>query len=147
VRNPTVTATFLVVGILYAWACLTPAISDGGPASSDLDFMSGPHCGLEILLFGWGGGNNGVPWSANVVLGLGLLALAGRRFRLACALGVVASALGLTTWWVWGYRSLRIGYFFWQASLVALAVGAGIGWRKGNGVTAGAAPARFPAST
>jgi hypothetical protein len=146
-RRRVVRGTLLAVGVLYAWACLTPAINDGGPPSSDLDFLSGPHIGLEILLFGWQGGNNGVPWSANVVLGLGLLALAGGRFRLACTLGGVATALGLTTWWVWGYRSLSVGYFLWQGSLVALAVGAGVGLTDRFANRSLSAPARSPASS
>jgi hypothetical protein len=112
---------------LFGLACLTPAIRvDDGRPSSDLDFRIGTAFGWEILLWGWGGGNNGIPWSANVFLGLGLLLLALRRFRAACVLGATAAVLGLTTWWVWGYESVRVGYFLWQSSLIAL--GAGAGW-------------------
>src|SRR5262245_15424348 len=91
-----------LVGLLFLLACFLPCI-DCGPEvpSSDPgfpDFTAGPHFGLEILLFGWSGGNNGVPWSANVFLALGLLCLWNRQPATAGALGILASALGLTTW-------------------------------------------------
>ncbi len=122
--------TALVVLVLFGMACLPPAIRvDDGRPSSDLDFKIGTAFGWEILLFGWGGGNNGVPWSANVFLALGLPLLALKRFRAACVLGGIAAILGLTTWWVWGYQSVRVGYFLWQSSLLALAVGAGLAGR------------------
>ena len=128
----TVFRTVLTVAILYGLACLTPAIRvDDGKPSGDLDFKIGTVPGLMILLFGWEGGNNGIPWSANVFLGLGLLALAGRRFRVACTLGSAATVLGLTTVWVRGYKNLHVGYFLWQASLATLAVRAGVAaWRS-----------------
>src|SRR4051812_26174271 len=107
--------TATIVALLYAAACFTPAIRvDDGIPSSDLDFKLGTVPGLFILLLGWTGGNNGVPWSANVFLGGGLLLLALKRFRGAAVLGVLAAALGLTTCWVWGAGNLRLGYFLWQ---------------------------------
>src|SRR5882724_6709775 len=83
----------IVMG-LYLSACFLPCIDSGPavPVSSDLDFHvfdRGCHFGMEILLFGWSGGNNGVPWSANAFLALGLLCLWSRRLRVAVALGIV----------------------------------------------------------
>ncbi|OWK38520.1 hypothetical protein FRUB_07640 [Fimbriiglobus ruber] len=89
-----------------------------------MDFERGWQFGLVILLGGWGGGNNGVPWSANVFLVAGVYSLADGRYRLAVALGFVASALGLTTWWARPYDTIMIGYYVWQASLLTLALGA-----------------------
>jgi hypothetical protein len=116
----------LVVVGLYLAACFTPAIYvDDGIPKGDLDFNTmGSPFGLEILLFGWTGGNNGVPWSANVFLALGLLALWAKQMHGALVLGSIASLLGLTTWWVWRGSQMLVGYYFWQTSLVLLAAGA-----------------------
>lgn len=119
---------FLAVGVLFILACFLPCI-DGGPevVSSDPgfpDFESGWHFGLEILLFGWGGGNNGVPWAANVFLAFGLVCLWSRWLRLAAVQGFIASLLGLTTWWARRYDTMMVGYYFWQASQLVLAGGA-----------------------
>jgi hypothetical protein len=116
---------------LYLAACFTPAINvDDGIPKSDLDFRDGSPIGLVILLFGWTGGNNGIPWSANVFLGLGWVALLARQHRAAFVLGTIASALGLTTWWVWGYGRVLLGYYLWQASLMLLAAGGWAAWRR-----------------
>src|SRR5438105_3130863 len=117
-------ATALTVTGFYLAACLTPAIYvDDGIPSSDLDFKDGSPIGLVILLFGWCGGNNGVPWSANVFLVLGLYQLHVRRLRPAFVLGSIATVLGLTTWWVWGLGNLLVGYYLWQASLAVVPAG------------------------
>jgi hypothetical protein len=122
----------LVYGIvlLYLLACCLPCV-DGGPAVAESwDFEAGWNYGWVILLVGWEGGNNGVPWSANVFLAGGLLCLWKRRFRTALCLGIVASALGLTTWWVRRYDRLMIGYYVWQTSLLSLALDAALAYRK-----------------
>jgi hypothetical protein len=118
--------------LLFISACFLPCI-DRGPwtPSSDppaFDFTAGWHFGLEILLLGWGGENNGVPWSANVFFALGLWCLWARLPRTASALGIVATGLGLTTWSLnWFAREsdyhVMIGYYFWQGSLLVLAAG------------------------
>jgi hypothetical protein len=128
--------TARAVLLLYLAACLTPAI-DCGPSvpSSDPgfpDFDAGWHWGLEILLFGWAGGNNGVPWSANVFLAIGLIGLRARWFRVAAASGSIAIVLGLSTWWVYRYSHchLLVGYYLWQGSLTALCLGASWAYRR-----------------
>ena len=124
-------AIFLSIIGLYLAACFTPAIYvDDGIPTSDLDFKDGSPIGLIILLFGWTGGNNGIPWSSNVFLGLGLVALLARRPRAAFVLGTIASALGLTTLWVWGSGRLLLGYYLWQISLVLLAAGGWATWMR-----------------
>ena len=123
--------SFLVavgVCLLYLLACCLPCV-DCGPAveSSDPgfpDFEAGWNYGWQILLLGWGGGNNGVPWSANVFLAFGMVCLWCNWLRATFWLGIVASALGLTTWWVRRYDTLMIGYYVWQASSLLLAGGA-----------------------
>jgi hypothetical protein len=124
--------TFTAVMAFYVAACFTPAIYvDDGISTSDLDFKEGSPIGLVILLFGWSGGNNGIPWSANIFLALGLPPLLLGRFRAAFVLGGIASALGLTTWPVWGYDRMLAGYYLWQASLLSLTTGAGYAaWRQ-----------------
>jgi hypothetical protein len=121
------------VCLVFLLACLLPCI-DCGPEvpSSDPgwpDFTAGWHFGLAILLLGWEGGNHGVPWSANVFLALGLLCLWLRQPRAAGVLGLIASALGLSTWALnWFSRPhnyhMMVGYYFWQASQLVLAAGA-----------------------
>jgi len=124
----------VVVCLLNLLACFLPCIDCGpGFQSSDPgfpDFEAGWNFGWQILLLGWGGGNNGVPWSANVFLALGLACLWKRWLRAAAWLGVLASLLGLTTWWVRRFNTLMVGYYIWQASLLVLAVGAALSVRK-----------------
>jgi hypothetical protein len=122
-----------LVCLLFLVACFLPCIDCGpGVTSSDPgwpDSLAGCHIGLEILLFGWGGGNNGVPWSANVFLALGLYCLWIRRRRAAAAFGIIATCLGLSTWLLNSFSRpytihVMLGYYFWQASQLALSIGA-----------------------
>jgi hypothetical protein len=122
----------LAVFGLYQVACFLPSIDCGPPivnssgdvAGSDLLGERGSHAGLELLLVGWCGGNNGVPWSANVFLLLGWACLMLRRLRAGAAFGFIATVLGLTTWWVRRHDTLMVGYYVWQASHFVLAGGA-----------------------
>jgi len=125
-------ATGLFTCVFYFLACITPAIFvDDGIPRSDLDFRDGSPFGITLLLLGWTRKDGVVPWSANFFLVLGLLALLVRFYRVTFVLGGVASALGLTTWWLWGYDRMLIGYYFWQSSLLLLTVGAGWeAWRQ-----------------
>ncbi len=118
------------IAIFFLLACCLPCL-DGGPAAPDSwDFEAGLIYGWVILLVGWEGGNNGVPWSANVFLFGGLFCLWKGWYRTALCLGIVASVLGLTTWWVRRYDRLTIGYYVWQMSLLSLALGSALARRK-----------------
>jgi hypothetical protein len=116
----------VLLAVCYAAACMTPVVRlDDGIPTSDLDFKNGSPIGLIVLLFGWTGGNNGIPWSANVFLALGLFCLWIGQYRRALALGIIANVLGLMTWWVLRYYPLLIGYYLWQSSLLILLAGSG----------------------
>jgi hypothetical protein len=121
------------VCLLFVLACFLPCIDCGEEVpSSDPgfpDFTAGLHFGLVILLLGWSGDNNGVPWSANVFLALGLASLGFRRYRTAAVLGIIASTLGLTTLALNRFSRSHdieplVGYYFWQGCQLVLAVGA-----------------------
>ncbi|HJT77613.1 MAG TPA: hypothetical protein VJ739_10475 [Gemmataceae bacterium] len=100
----------LLVAGLYAAACLAPISSEAGCALP----------GWAVLLRGWRLPFC-VPWSANLLLLAGLLCLARGWHRAASRLGVGAVLLGLTCWALMSRPSF--GYYFWQASMVQLALG------------------------
>jgi hypothetical protein len=101
-------AVSLVVGLLYAAACICPAIEfakapppppprDIGDIRifGDLDPEAGTHIGLVALLVGW------LPpwtmaWSANLCLLLGWILLLCRCNRVALGCGAAAALLGLS---------------------------------------------------
>jgi hypothetical protein len=93
------------VVLLYGAACLLPATCCA---------PEGERCralrGWILLCWGWLGGETAVPWLANVALALGLSYLAAGWHRAALLAGVVASALGLTTWWVLRGSTFLEGY-------------------------------------
>lgn len=92
--------SFLVavgVCLLYVLACILPCVDCGPALEGFLDFEAGWNYGWQILLLGWHGGNNGVPWSANLFLAFGLACLWSNWLRSAFWVGIVASVLGLTT--------------------------------------------------
>jgi hypothetical protein len=110
---------------LFFLACLLPCIDcgpdiqSGDPGFPDIE--KGWHLGFSLLLSGWRGGNNGIPWSANVLLLIGVWCLGTRRLWRGLLAGLVAAALGLTSWWARRYDTLMVGYYLWQASLFMLA--------------------------
>jgi hypothetical protein len=112
-----------LVQILFLVACLLPCIDCGPDLQSGdpgfPDFEAGRQYGLTILLFGWSGGNNGVPWCANVFLAVSLFCFAKKQIRLAILLSGIASLLGLSTWWARRYDTLLVGYYVWQLSMFA----------------------------
>jgi hypothetical protein len=122
----------LVVGALYAVALFAPAIKadEGGRACTAIRLGTLP--GWETLVFGWVPPLT-IPWSANLLLLLGWILLLRARYRPAMRLGVAAMLAGLTTLALWpleGWETLRVGYYFWQASLFVFAWGSWRLWRR-----------------
>lgn len=64
-----------------------------------------------------------IPWSANLLLLAGWLLLLFGRFRTAACLGSLGAIVALTTW-NFDFPQLLAGYYLWQASLLAFALGA-----------------------
>ena len=113
----------LVWGLFVA-ACVAPAIyfDDGRPAGWALRL--GTQSGWHALLFGWQFPFC-IPWSANFLLVAGWMFLHVGRFKTAARLGGVGALLALTTWG-FDFPHLLVGYYLWQASLVALTTGAAV---------------------
>ncbi len=101
------------IASFYAASLCLPALGN-----SDTSFLFGIVC-LIYLPFAC----LCPAWWANPLLFVGCwsLALGNRRTALWC--GLVASALGFSIMWViTGIEQLQIGYLFWMASLIGLAV-------------------------
>jgi hypothetical protein len=111
----------LILG-LGITSCLLPALQLPGGRTLH---------GLPLLLAGWRRPFS-VAWSANLVLGLGLLCLTARRYRWAALLGAAAALLGLTTATLAGPLRLLSGYYLWQASLILLVLGANVLAQRGR---------------
>jgi hypothetical protein len=141
-------AVTAIVGLLYLVACMSPAVElakappdpnrahDFGEIDLTPD-IAGEHLGIGALLLGW------VPpwtlaWLANPLLLAAWVLLMTRNPRLSLCTGVLAALAGLTTWNLFtlfdGYRvqSLLVGYYLWQASLTAIALGAVVVWVTGR---------------
>lgn len=122
-----------IVG-LFGVACAVPAVYlvKMGPHGY-VEAGKGPLPGWAALLCGWCVNNvrDTVPWLANLPWLIGMICLLLKKYRLALGFGVAASLLGLTTLFYFHPLSRQdhplIGYYFWQASLLALAVAAGLG--------------------
>jgi hypothetical protein len=87
--------------------------------------------GFSLLFAGWRRPFS-VAWSANLVLSVGLLCLAARRYRMAALVGAAAALLGLTTAALAGPLHLLSGYYLWQAGLILLALGAHVLAQRGR---------------
>ncbi|MDG3007368.1 hypothetical protein [Paludisphaera mucosa] len=99
---------------LYAGACATPALRNGGDGES-----ANYIYGWTLLMMGW------LPpyifaWMANPLMLAGWGAYLFRCYRTARVIGLVAFIFALTTWYLLEPASLFIGYFLWQASAAAL---------------------------
>jgi hypothetical protein len=125
-RGLAVLALSLVVGGLYAAACVLPAVEYLPPTHRDFGDITpyGSVPGIVALIFGIGSEAR-VAWSANVFFLAGWILLLCRRDTLAACCGLAAVVLGLTTWlFVDDQMKLLVGYYFWQGSLGAFVAGA-----------------------
>jgi hypothetical protein len=78
-----------------------------------------PVAGWTALIMGWIPPAT-IPWSVNLMLFAGWGLYSTRRYRRVRSLGVFAFLAGLTTWCFFDFADLRLGYYLWQASLLAL---------------------------
>ncbi len=110
--------------VLYALSCGVPALWVNGEERA---------FGWQALIFGWAVMQFGVvAWLANPVAAIAL-ALHGMGERRAAAVAAaVAVALALTTWLVIRPGDLLVGYYLWQASLLALALAVTLGTRAAD---------------
>jgi hypothetical protein len=119
-----------VSGLLYLVACLVPAVTvhDTWP-SREVEYR-----GYEALLSGFLLPSGLAGWSANGVLLAGWLLLLIRQHAAAATAGYLATLLALTVWLTHDpvnpsgqeqVTRLHVGYYFWQASTVALFLGGG----------------------
>jgi hypothetical protein len=116
----------VAVWSLYAVALFAPALK------VRLLDTEGDLPGWEALVFGWMPGTC-IPWSANLLLLVGWIALLCGRYRSALWLGIAAALAGFTTLGLGvlvGWETLLVGYFVWQASLLLFALGSWTLWRK-----------------
>ena len=124
--------------LLYGAACVCPAVKLANPAPAILrglvkewggrpDNISGPSylefSGFQALLTGWYRLLI-IPWSANILLLIGWVLLLCRKVNGTLPFGIAAVLAGLSTWAFSDYFELLVGYYLWQASLLAFAVGA-----------------------
>jgi hypothetical protein len=125
--------------VLYGAACVCPAVKLANPAPAMArglvkewggrpDNISGPSdlefSGFEALLTGWHRPLI-IPWSANILLLIGWVLLLCRKVNGALLFGIAGVVAGLSTWAFSDYfEQLLVGYYLWQASLIAFAVGA-----------------------
>ena len=106
---------------LFGVACMLPAIE-----------TMGDDPGWFCLLYGWMAIVVGwPPWIANFTLFAGLMCLVNGRHRAALAFGYVSIGLSLSAPVLLNH--LRIGYFFWQASMIAFCFAAWIERRRKSG--------------
>ena len=114
----------LVVCSLFLAACAAPAIEvdEGGHACTAVRLGTLP--GWATLLLGWPPPLT-LPWIANPLLLVGCILLLWGRNRLAAYFGTAAALAGLTTWlFASGWKAILSGYYLWQGSLAAFALGA-----------------------
>ncbi len=110
---------------LYVSACCERAIKVDEGRHGCMSFRVGTLVGVGALLLGWMPPFC-IPWSANVLLLAGVIALLLERYKMAIILSWAAVLAGLTTpvfWLLGGFEELLVGYYRWQASLLLFAVG------------------------
>jgi hypothetical protein len=126
-----------ITALLYAAACILPATdigSFGGGALSDGPVDRSPTFGWEHLLFGWMDYFRSLPpWTANFVMLAGAVQLQRARLGSATALGFLSVGLGLTTLTSYKHDTRYVGYYLWQSSQAALAIGSLAIWLRVRG--------------
>ena len=132
---------------LFVVACTQPALDLRGVPATGVATPPGVFAprawtGLDLLLGGWAGLAAAEPaWLANPLLILAWLALGLRRWRVALALAVgalalAASALTRETITVLAAQEttpflveqVRLGAYFWLASVGVATLGSAVGW-------------------
>lgn len=128
-------AVSLVVASLFVAACASPAVDYKPPQTRDFGDITpyGVYHGIGALLFG--GAAAPLPWSANLLLLSGWVLLLIRMNAAALGVGAAAAVLGLTAW-LDGQFELLLGYYLWQSSLIALALGALVLFLRERGAAA-----------
>jgi hypothetical protein len=121
----------LIVASLYVTACACPAIEfekrvprDYGDITLIPESWYNPLPGVGALVLGCVPPLI-IPWSANLLLLVGWVLLLCNKNTVALGFGVAAALVGSSTWVfssVW--KQLLVGYYLWQASLIAFALGA-----------------------
>jgi hypothetical protein len=109
----------LVIGSLYVAACACPAFEGDipGPMGPSHRVVSGAFALGNGWIPPWT-----LPWSGNIFLLAGLILLLCDKDHLALGFGIAAALAGLTTWAF--FQTLLVGYYLWQASLLALPLAA-----------------------
>ena len=119
-------AVTVVVGSLHVAACASPSIDYKPPQSRDFGDITpyGVVLGIITLLLGWIPPLT-IPWSANILLLAGWILLLCKRNAVGLGVALAAALAGLSIWaFVNEQMQLRLGYYLWQGSLVAFALGA-----------------------
>lgn len=119
--------------VLYVVACVTPAMV----------FDRETWSGLQVLVLGWQGILLGqFAWYANLFWALSVVLAFFRKWILTCATAVLALVIGLDGLSFVNarvpldeafvntmvFRSYQVGFYFWLASLIWLAVAAAAAW-------------------
>jgi hypothetical protein len=120
-------AVTVAVGSLYVAACASPAIDYKPPQNRDFGDITpyGVVLGIVTLLVGWMNPSLIIPWSANPMLLAGWILLLCKRTAIGLGFGLAATLAGLSTWvFIDEQMQLLLGYYLWQGSLVAFALGA-----------------------
>lgn len=112
----------LISLLLFAIACITPAMrnedGEGIP-------------GWVALMGGWIPPMT-LPWSANLLLLLGLAFYGFGKYGIARIAGLIALGVSPTTLTMYAGHQLHVGYLLWQASFLAFAAGAWLACRQSD---------------
>ena len=99
--------------VLYVAACLLPSLRD----------TTDTYSGYWVLVFG----GTELAWYANLAFFVGVICVFLRRFRMVLILGSIGAIIAGAAWRA--PYDVLVGYFFWHASMVTLAIAGWIGYR------------------